>query len=356
MVLTINPGSTSTKVALFEGTACITQESLSHSAQELGAYEHIAGQLEMRVQAVLSFLERNSIAIPSLECIMARGGVLHPLAAGIYRVNEQMLADCREARIAEHASNLGSLIAQRVAGDTGVPCYIADPVSVDEFEDVARLSGLKELPRRSLVHALNIRRIAFKTAEQHGRRLEDMDMVVAHLGGGISVAPLHHGRIVDVNNANEQGPYSPERAGGMPASSLVRLCFEEGATLDSVTRMLTREGGLVSYLGTNDAREVVRRIEAGDDYARLVFEGMAYQIAKEIGAMATVLEGHVDVIVLTGGLANNTMLTGWIVPRIAFIAPVELMPGEDELAALNEAWLRLKQGTETEKVYEKEAP
>jgi butyrate kinase len=352
MILAINPGSTSTKVALYEGTRLIAQESLDHTAEQLAKYAHVVDQLEMRTEAVLDFLARHKVHVQDLEAIMARGGLLHPLAAGVYPVNDRMLHDSGEAAVHEHASNLGALIGNNLACAAGIPCYIADPVSVDEFDDVARLSGLKELPRRSLVHALNIRKVAFKTAKAHGKTLEEMNMIVAHLGGGISIAPLRRGRIVDVNNANEGGPFSPERAGGMPASALVRLCFADGADQAAITKQLTRTGGLVSYLGTNDAREVQRRIAAGDAEAALIFEGMAYQIAKEIGAMATVLCGEVDVIVLTGGLANNQTLVGWITGRTGFIAPVEVVAGENELEALNDAYLRLKRGLEAEKTYD----
>lgn len=351
MILVINPGSTSTKVALYEEQDIVVQESLNHSAEELSAFSHIADQLEMRVRTVQEFLKRHNVQASQLAAIMARGGVLHPLTAGIYRVNDRMLQDCAEARIAEHASNLGALIAERIARGTSVPCYIADPVSVDEFEDVARISGLKELPRRSLVHALNIRRVAYNVAREHKTSLEAMNMIVAHLGGGISIAPLRRGRIIDVNNANEQGPFSPERAGGVPAVGLVKLSFETGASEGAIVRDLTRQGGLVSYLGTNSARDVEARIGAGDAYAALVYQTMAYQIAKEIGAMSTVLEGDVDVIVLTGGLAHSDMLTGWIRERVGFIAPVEIVPGENELEALNEAYLRLASGVEAEKTY-----
>ena len=352
MILVINPGSTSTKVALYEGENVLAQESLDYSAVELAPFARISDQLEMRVQTVANFLARHGVQAEQLKAVIARGGILHPVSAGIYAVNDRMLRDCFEARIAQHASNLGALIAHRLLEGTDIPCYIADPVSVDEFEDVARISGLKELPRRSLVHALNIRKIAYNIAKAHGKALDEMNMIVAHLGGGISIAPLCHGRIVDVNNANEQGPFSPERAGGLPACSLVRLCFEGGATEAEVVKRLTRTGGLVSYLGTNDAREVEARIAAGNQEAATVYEGMAYQIAKEIGAMATVLEGDVDVIVLTGGLAYSDVIVGWVTARVGFIAPVEVVPGENELEALNEAYVRLKEGLETEKTYE----
>lgn len=351
MVLVINPGSTSTKVALYDGEHQVAVQSISHPAAELAHYAHVPEQLEMRTQAVAAFLAGQHVEVSSLEAIMARGGLIHPVAAGVYRVNAAMLHDCNEGAVHEHASNLGAMIADRLAQGTGVPCYIADPVAVDEFDDIARISGLKELPRQSLLHALNVRRVAFNVARAHGKALADMNMVVAHLGGGFSIVPMRHGRMVDVNNADDGGPYSPERTGTMPAVSLVQLSFAEGASEESVTRQLIHAGGLVSHLGTNSAREVEQRIAAGDAEAALVFEGMAYQIAKEIGAMATVLEGDVDVIVITGGLANSTMLVDWITRRVGFIAPVEVVPGEDELDALNDAFLRLKQGTEVEKVY-----
>lgn len=352
MVLTINPGSTSTKVALYEGSECIAQESLNHSVEELSQFPHVVDQLNMRTQAVTDFLKRHHTAVSSLEAIMARGGLLHPVAAGIYPVNERLLQDSREMRVSEHASYLGALIAHDVASGTEIPCYIADPVSVDEFDDIARISGLKEVPRKSFVHALNIRKVAFKTAERHGRKLADMNMIVAHLGGGISIAVLRHGRMVDENDANNEGPYSPERAGCIPASSLADLCFAPGATQQGIRRQMTQQGGLVSHLGTNDAREVRRRIDAGDAEARLVYEGMAYQIARQIGEMAAVVDGDVDVIVLTGGLAHDDLLMKWITDRVAFIAPVEIMAGENELEALNDAYLRLKHGLESEKTYD----
>ena len=351
MILAVNPGSTSTKVALYEGNDLVAQESLNHSAEEVAKFAHVVDQLGMRTQAVAAFLARQHVAVPSLEAIMARGGLLHPVAAGIYSVNDRMLQDSREMRVAEHASYLGALVAHELCAGTKIPCYIADPVSVDEFDDVARISGLKELPRFSFLHALNIRKVAYKTAERHGKNLGDMNMIIAHLGGGISIAALRHGRMVDENDANNGGPYAPERAGCMPACSLVRLCFAPGATEQGIKRELTQQGGLVSHLGTNDAREVRRRIDAGDAEARLVYEGMAYQIAKQIGGMSTVLAGEVDVVVLTGGLAHDDLLMQWITDRVGFIAPVEIVPGENELEALNEAYLRLRQGLETAKTY-----
>jgi butyrate kinase len=352
MILAINPGSTSTKVALYEGSELAAQESLNHSAEEVAKFPHIVDQLGMRTQAVMDFLDRQHVTVSSLEAIMARGGLLHPVPAGIYSVNDHMLQDSREMRAAEHASFLGALVAHELAAGTNIPCYIADPVSVDEFDDVARISGLKELPRFSFLHALNIRKVAYKTAERHGKHLSDMNMIVAHLGGGGSIAALRHGRMVDENDANNGGAYAPERSGCLPACSLVKLCFSSGATEQGVLRQVTQQGGLVSHLGTSDAREVRRRIDAGDAEARLVYEGMAYQIAKQIGGMATVLEGDVDVIVLTGGLAHDDVFMQWVTDRVGFIAPVEIMPGENELEALNEAYLRLKQGLEAEKTYE----
>ena len=352
MILAVNPGSTSTKVALYEGEELVAQESLNHSIEELAEYPRIVDQLDMRTQAVRAFLERHQVPVSSLEAIMARGGLLHPVPAGIFAVNERMLEDSREMRIAEHASYLGALVAHELVAGTNIPCYIADPVSVDEFDDVARLSGLKEIPRASFLHALNIRKVAFKTAERYGRTLTEMNMIVAHLGGGGSIAAIRRGRMVDENDANNGGAYSPERAGCLPASGLVRLCFAPGATERGIKRQLLQQGGLVSHCGTNDAREVHRRIDEGDAEARLAYEGMAYQVAKQIGGMAAALQGDVDVIVLTGGLAHDDLLMQWIKDRVGFIAPVEIVPGENELEALNEAYLRLKQGLETANTYE----
>jgi butyrate kinase len=249
---------------------------------------------------------------------------------------------------------LGGLIAHSIADSVGVKAYIVDPVAVDEFEEVARISGMPEIKRRSLVHALNIRAVAFNVAKELGRPLDDLNLVMAHLGGGISIAPMKKGKIIDANNANEMGPFSPERTGGLPVADLMKLCYSGQYTYDEMRKKLLGKGGLVAYLGTNDAREVMAKIEAGDAYAKLIFEAMGYQIAKEIASMAAVLCGEVDAVVLTGGVAYSKYLMDYITKMVKFIAPVIVKPGEDEMWALNEGVNRVLSGVETAKIYENE--
>lgn len=353
-VLAINPGSTSTKVALFKGTENVLQKNLTHSAEELADFQRITDQYEYRRDMIVGWMEAEGYHPDQLSAVVGRGGLLKPMPSGTYTVTEGMMADLRIGVQGEHASNLGGLIAHSIAGLTGVPSYIVDPVAVDEFEDVARISGMPEIKRRSLLHALNVRAIAFNVAKEMGRPMESLNLVVAHLGGGISVVPLKKGKMVDANNANEMGPFSPERTGGLPVGDLAKLCYSGQYTFDEIKQKMRGKGGLVAYLGTNDAREVLKRIEAGDDQARLIFEAMGYQIAKEIGAMATVLKGEIDAVVLTGGVAYSKYLTDYIIERVGFIAPVIIKPGEDEMWALNEGVLRVQLGHEPAKIYEQE--
>ena len=258
-----------------------------------------------------------------------------------------MLTDIREGRVrAEHISLVGPLIAYELTQKFGGIPMVADPISVDEFEPLARISGIPEIERQALQHTLNIKAVARKVAAKLGKKLDELNLVVAHIGGGISVCPLKKGKIVDTNNAVEEGPFSPERSGGLPVTTLVKLCFSGKYSYEWIRRRLVGNGGLMAYLGTNDLREVDRRIEAGDDYARLILEAMAYQIAKEIGAMSTVLYGDVDRIVLTGGGARCERLVNWIIQRVKFIARVEVYPGEDEISALASAALRALRGEE----------
>ena len=349
-VLSINPGSTSTKLGLFEGEKAVLKESLSHSVEELSGFATCFEQLGFRKERVLSFLAGNGVAPESLTAVIGRGGVLKSMGAGTYRVNEKMVADLGKPR-EDHPSNLGGIIAYEIARDAGIPAYIADPVCVDEFSEVARISGLKEIERRALGHALNVRATAFKYAHDHQKQLNETNIVVAHLGGGISIVPFRKGKMVDVNCANDGGPFSPERTAGLPTTPLIRLCFRSGKSEKEMVAWVTKQAGLVSYLGTNDLREVKRRIADGDNEARLVFEAMCYQIAKEIGAMATVLKGELEAIVLTGGLAFDEELVTDLTERVGWIAPVTAYPGEEELEAMNSAVLRLKSGEEVEKDY-----
>ncbi len=353
-VLAINPGSTSTKVALFLGMENALQTNLDHEAEALSHFEKITDQYDYRKEMILDWLEKADYSVSDLEAVVGRGGLLRPMPSGTYHVTDPMIADLKVGIQGEHASNLGGILAKSIAEMAGIPSYIVDPVAVDEFEDVARISGMPDIERRSLLHALNVRATSIGLADEMGRDLSDMNLVVAHLGGGISVVPLKKGKMVDANNANEMGPFSPERVGGLPVGDIVKMCYSGDYTMKTLKPKLRGRGGLVAYLATNDAREVLRRIEAGDDEAKGVFEAMGYQIAKEIGAMATVLGGKVDGIILTGGVAYSAYLTTYIEERVSFIAPVYVRPGEDEMKALNEGTRRVLDGKEAAKVYEDE--
>jgi butyrate kinase len=351
VVLAINPGSTSTKVAVFTGEALIWDRTVRHGDEirGLGLWE----QFPARLRSVETELERaGAVRREELSIAVARGGLMRPVAGGVYAINQEMLDDLRTGVQGEHASNLGAAMAWEVARPLGIPAYVVDPVSVDEFGPLARLSGLPELPRRSLLHALNMKAAARRAAGELGKLPGDTRLVICHLGGGISVAPYDRGLLVDANNANEEGPFGPERAGGLPAGSLVALCFSgQYAGAAELRRRLVGGGGMTAYLGTADGEEAMRRVAAGDERATLVMRAMAYQVAKEIGAMAAVLCGKVDAIVITGGLARAAAFREWIEERVRFIAPVLVYPGEDEMRALAEGALRVWRGEEEVRTY-----
>ena len=350
-ILVINPGSTSTKIALFnQGGKEIFSRSITHSTEELSQFKSLLEQCPVRKKIILDTLKREKIEFNSIKTIIGRGGVLKPLEAGTYEVNNKLINDLKNSPI-EHASNLGGIIAHEIAEKIDVPAYIADPVSVDEFTDIARISGLKGIERKSLLHTLNIRANAFRYAKEQGKKFEEINLIVAHLGGGISIAPIKKGKIVDVNNANDGGPFSPERSGSLPNKALIHLCYSGKYSEKELYKLITNQGGLVSYLGTNDTREVMKKIEQGDNYAKLIFEAMCYQIAKEIGAMAIVLKGKVEAIILTGGIAHNETLVNKIKDHTGWIAPVVVYPGEEEMKALAQAVIRVTDGVEKVKIY-----
>ena len=350
--LIINPGSTSTKIAVFEDDKIVFEETLRHSVNDLKGYSKIYDQLEFRKEIIIKALKFNNIDIKSIDCIIGRGGLLKPIEGGTYEVNDLMLEHLKDGYLGEHASNLGGLLAHELNKETGCKSYIVDPVVVDELQDVARISGLKEIERISIFHALNQKAIARRYAKSINKSYEEVNLIVVHLGGGVSVGAHKNGRVIDCANALDgEGPFSPERSGGLPVGELAKLCFSGKYTYDEVKKMITGKGGLVSYLGTNDAREVVDRIENGDEYAKLIFYAMAYQIAKEIGAMSAVFAGEVDAILLTGGIAYNTMFTNWIIDMVNYISNVYVFPGEDELEALAEGGLRVLRGEEQPRVY-----
>lgn len=351
-ILAVNPGSTSTKIAFFEDETQRFSETAAHAVDALRAFQRISDQYDFRVHAVESFLARYHIAIPSLDAVVGRGGLLRPVEGGTYAVNDRMVEDLRNAERGEHASNLGGLIARSLADKAGVPAYIVDPVVVDELEDVARVSGLPQTPRRSIFHALNQKAVARAAALELKRSYSDVNLIVAHLGGGISVGCHRRGKVVDVNNALDgDGPFSPERAGGIPSGQLMDLCFSGRHSPIELKKMLTGRGGMVAHLGTNDLREVKERIGAGDVRARLVYDAMLYQIIKQIGASAAALDGDVQAIVLTGGLAADPEFAGGIAEKVAWIARVVTVPGEQEMASLCQGVLRVLRGQEPVKEY-----
>lgn len=349
MLLALNPGSTSTKVALFRDDSRLREENLKldDSVRALDLWE----QLPARLNQVSDTVARWEVSAGSLAAVVARGGLMRPVASGTYTINQRMLDDLREGVQGRHASNLGAAMAWELALPVGLPCFVVDPVSVDEFEPLARLSGLPELPRRSLLHALNLKASARRAAHDLGLSLNQASFVLCHLGGGISVAPCRGGVLSDANNANEEGPFGPERAGGLPALSLVDLCFSGRHTHAELRRRLVGGGGMAAHLGTVDGEAVLKKVAAGDGEATMVMQAMAYQVAKEIGAMATVLKGRVDAVVLTGGLARSAVFTSWVEERVRFIAPVLVYPGEDEMLALAQGALRVLKGEENARTY-----
>jgi butyrate kinase len=351
-ILSINPGATSTKVALYEGERPVRVEVIRHSPEDLSSFKSTLDQLGYRKDLVLKFLEENRVKVAELSAVVGRGGPFKPLESGTYLVSEQMLSDIRSGKVqADHPSNLGALIAHEIVRGTEVPAFIVDPVSVDEFVPEARISGLPQIERKSLSHALNQKMVARKAAKKLGKRYEELNLIIVHLGSGISVSSHLKGRMIDVNNANDMGPFSPQRVGALPVTGLARLCFSSKYTKKEMIRLLTKAGGLLAHLGTDNVEEVEKRIDGGDQRAKLVYDAMIYQIAKEIGAMATTLGGLVDAVILTGGISNSKRLTDSITRKIGFIAQVLIFPGEDEMEALTLGALRVISGEEKAKEY-----
>lgn len=351
-ILVINPGSTSTKVALFSNEQLLSEKKIGHSSQELSNFNKIIDQYHFRQDIILSFLKEKGINLSTLHAVVGRGGLLRPIASGTYRINEKMLEDLRSGAMGEHASNLGGLLAYGIARNLSIPSYIVDPVVTDEMKPVARISGMPEIPRISILHALNQKAIARKAALDLGKKYEKLNFIVAHLGGGISVGVHYKGKVIDVNNAlNGEGPFTPERSGGVPVGALVELCFSGKYSKDEMMKKIKGKGGLVAYLNTNDIKEVVKRIKQGDKKVKLIFEAMAYQVAKEIGAGATVLKGQIDAIILTGGIAYNNDFVNMVRDRVSFLSLVMVYPGEEEMLSLCEGVLRVLKGEEVEKTY-----
>lgn len=349
-ILAINPGSTSTKIALFENEKNIFTKTIEHNVKELEKYEKVQDQFEMRKEAVVKAIEENNYKIDDLSIVVGRGGILPPVKSGAYKVNETMVERLSKKPLLEHASNLGAIIAYEIAKPLNILACIYDSVAVDEMQDIARISGMPEIKRASFSHALNSRAMAIKTAQKYNKKYKDLNMIVAHLGGGISVSVHQKGQMIDIIS-DDEGPFSPERAGRVPCKKLIDLCFSKEYDKRTMHKKLRGNGGLKAYLNTVDAREVEKLIEEGNNEAKVIYEAMAYQIAKGIGELATVVNGEVDYIVITGGIAYSKLFTNWISNRVKFIADVEIMPGEHELESLALGALRVLNGEEEAREY-----
>ena len=327
--LVINPGSTSTKVGVFEDETLLFEETLRHPTEEIAKYASVIDQKDFRKEIILDFLKEKNCDPHSLDVIVGRGGLLKPIPGGTYAVSDALLADLKKGVQGQHASNLGGILAREIGDKLGVPSYIVDPVVVDELTDKARLSGMPELPRRSIFHALNQKAVARRYAKEHGARYEDLNLIVIHMGGGVSVGAHDHGQVVDVNNILDgEGCFSPERSGTVPVGDLVKMCFSG-----------------------KDARVVEKMVKEGSAEAKLVQDAFYYQIAKDAGAMAAVLCGKVDQIILTGGIAYDPYTYEVLEKYLGFIAPITVYPGEDELLALCQGALRVVTGEEQAKEY-----
>jgi len=352
-ILAINPGSTSTKIAVYQGTKSIFLKNIKHSSEELQPFATVVEQFSFRKEIILQELKEAEIRIDLITAIVGRGGLVKPIESGVYEVNDALINDLHESKLGEHASNLGGLIANDIAKSLGsARAFIADPVVVDEMEDVARFTGHPKFLRHSIFHALNQKAIARKYAKSVDKPYEELNLIIAHLGGGISVGAHKKGRVIDVNNALDgDGPFSPERTGTLPCGQVATLCFSGEYTHDQVKKMIKGEGGFVSYLGTNDAYEVEMKVKDGDEEAKKVHDAIGYQLGKEVGSLSTVLKGEVDAILFTGGMAYDKILIDYIKEMIGFIAPVVVYPGEDEMEALAMNGYMVMKGEVEPKVY-----
>ncbi len=355
-IIAINPGATSTKIAVYRTNKFVFLKTIRHDYNELLSFKETMDQLEYRMRMVVSEVKENHIPFEQVGLIVARGGLIHPIESGVYEVNEEMISDLEKGVMGDHASNLGGLIANRLLDQfPNAKAYIADPVVVDELQDVARISGHPSFQRISIFHALNQKSTARTYAHSRGMEYEDLNLIIAHLGSGISVGAHRKGRVVDVNNGLDgEGPFGPERSGTLPTGALASYCFNSGSSHDEVRKMLAGKGGLFAYMGSKDAQWIEKQAREGDPKARLIQEAMAYQISKEIGSLATVLGGEVHAIIITGGIAHNPDLTGYIKERVGFIAPVFIYPGEDEMRALSQNGAMLLSGKITAKEYSPE--
>lgn len=350
-ILAVNPGGTSTKVALFRGTSLVMNKNIDHKAEEMKGFVTVYDQYPYRLQMIWDTMLEEKVEINQIDAVVGRGGLLKPILSGVYMVNQAMLEDMKNAILGEHASNLGAIIADEIGRKLNIPAYIVDPVAVDEMEEAFRISGLPEIPRVSYFHALNHKAVAKKVAAQLNKKYEEMTCVIAHMGSGVSVGTHKNGRVIDVNDGKDEGPFAIDRCGGLPTYQLINLCFSGRYTKKELIKKVMGEGGIFAYLGTKDMREAEKMCRAGNQEAQLVLEAFVIQIAKQIAGAAAVVDGALDCIVFTGGIAHSEYITGMLKQKVGFIAPIIIVPGEDEMSAMAEGVLRVLNSEEAAKNY-----
>ncbi len=350
--LIINPGSTSTKIGVFEDETLLFEETLRHPTEEIEKYDSIVDQKDFRKQIILDVLEKKNFDIKSLQVVVGRGGMLKPIPSGTYPVSDDLIRDLKIGVQGPHASNLGGILAREIGDSIGVPSYIVDPTVVDELIPIARYSGIPELPRTSVFHALNQKAVAKRFAKEQNKAYNTLNLIVVHMGGGVSVGAHEQGRVIDVFNALDgDGAFSPERAGAVPSGALIKMCFSGKYTEKEVYKKVVGNGGFNAYVGTNDMRDVDAMAEEGNEKAAEVREAFILQVAKDIGSMSCVLKGKVDQIIFTGGIAYDKVVVSGLKERVGFIAPITVYPGEDELLALAQGALRVMNGEEQAMTY-----
>lgn len=351
-ILTINPGSTSTKIAVFYNDEAVLDTIIKHNQDVLNKFNTINDQYTYRKEAILEYLKEKNVDISKMDAIVGRGGSLKPLKSGTYQITDKMLEDLRRGVMGEHASSLGGILANDLAKEWNIPSYIVDPPTVDEMDSIAKISGLNGIERKSKFHALNQKAVARFAAKEIGKSYNDCNLIVAHLGGGISVGAHSKGRVIDVNNALDgEGTFTPERSGSIPAYDIIKMCYSGKYSMDEMMKKITRIGGMTSYLQTNDCKVVSQMVKNGNKNVETIYKAMAYQVAKEIGSYAAVLKGKVDAIVLTGGIAFDKIFVEWVTDRVSFISDIIIYPGEYEMLALAQGGLRVLKGQEEAKLY-----
>lgn len=351
-ILVINPGGTSTKISVFEDNEEVFKKNISHTQADLNDFNTVFDQYEYRKDLIINILTENNFTIETFNCVVGRGGLMKPISGGTYIVNDRMIGDLRNAINGEHASNLGSVLAKNIGDEINVPSFVVDPVSVDEFQDVSKITGLSDIEKASWLHSLNHKAVCRKAAEEMGGRYEDYNFIVAHLGSGISIVAHNKGKMIDGSGGRSDGPFSPERSGGILTYPLIKLCYSGKYTEAEMVNKVSNIGGMYDYLGTKDMIEIEEKIKAGNEKAKLIMDAFIYQVAKEIAMYGASLYGKVDKIILTGGIAHSDLVTTEVTKRVSYLAPVEIIPGEMEMEALALGALRVLSGEEVAKVYE----